>query len=304
MPPPLYYAPSYNFSWEGHVFPVGKYRRLRDRLLAEGVAKESEIAEAPALTEPELLALHRPSYITRLLRMPENPDQGVLEFEGQCTQAVLDGFLAMGGGTLAACRAALTPPRDAAEPRFAANLGGGLHHAFPWKGEGFCAINDIAIALSILLDEGKIHRAAVLDLDVHQGNGTAKCFERDPRVFTASLHQDFNYPVKQRSDLDRALPDGCKGAVYLEALGEALAACLAARPELLVYVAGADPYVHDRLGGLALEKPDFRARDAQVFHACRKQEIPVVALLAGGYAEAETDVVDIHFEMLKAGLRR
>ncbi len=205
-PDRVFYADAYNFSWDERLFPARKYENLRDRLLREGVVPACELGEPQALTRRELLKGHRAAYLDRLEAMTREPEQGVFEFEAPCTRRVLDGYYSMGGGTLAACRAALSRSKDGLIP-FAANLGGGFHHAFPWKGEGFCAINDIAISLNLLLEEGVIGRAAVLDLDVHQGNGTAKCFELDPSVFTCSLHQEHNFPVKQKSDLTAALEE-------------------------------------------------------------------------------------------------
>jgi acetoin utilization deacetylase AcuC-like enzyme len=300
-PPRLWFSPAYELEWEGHVFPASKYRKLRDRLLAEAVARLEDIAEPAPLDRRSLLLGHTADYLDRLEAMTANPQLGLYEFEAPCTRRVLDAFYAMAGGTLAACRSALLWS-DAGRGGFAANLGGGFHHAFPWKGEGFCAINDIVVALRVLLHDRAIDRAAVVDLDVHQGNGTAKAFEGEDRVFTCSLHQENNDPVKQRSDLDVGLPDGCDDALYLQELRDALALVVAARPQLVVYVAGADPYRLDQLGGLALSIEGLAARDRLVYDAFRPLGVPVAACLAGGYAARESDVVEIHFRMVRQGL--
>ena len=318
----LWYSKTYDLEWEGHVFPASKYRVLAERLAERGL----EISEPPMASRQELLAGHSAVYLDRLEAMTADPKQGYYEFEAPCTQRVLEGFCAMAGGTLAAARAALdaaqgdAAERDAAQgdaaqgdaaqgdaaqgdpvslrssfaPPNAANLGGGFHHAFPDKGEGFCAINDIVVALQVLLAEGRIERAAVVDLDVHQGNGTAKAFENEPRVFTMSMHQQNNYPVKQRSDLDVGLDDACGDDRYLAELERALPRVVEHAPELVIYVAGADPYAGDRLGGLSLTKAGLRARDAAVFAAfAGPSGAAVVVCLAGGYSEL-ADVVDIH----------
>jgi acetoin utilization deacetylase AcuC-like enzyme len=177
----------------------------------------------------------------------------------------------------------------------ALHLGGGLHHAFPGHGEGFCPINDIAVAIRTLQQEGRIRRAAVIDCDVHQGNGTAVCFASDADVFTFSIHQEHNYPAwKPKSDLDVGVRDRTTDGEYLEQLQEGIEAVLHHQPELLVYVAGADPYQHDQLGGLALTKSGLRQRDRAVLGTMRRAGIPVGIVLAGGYAQNLDDTVDIH----------
>jgi acetoin utilization deacetylase AcuC-like enzyme len=170
---------------------------------------------------------------------------------------------------------------------------------------GFCVLNDVAIGVAAVLAERLVARAAVLDLDVHQGNGTAAIFADDARVFTCSIHQENNYPVtKPPSDLDLGLADGTDGPTYMAALDRALDAVLAARPELLVYVAGADPYVDDQLGGLALTLDDFRQRDERLLDAAADAEVPVVTVPAGGYAIRVEDTIRIHATTLRLGLER
>ncbi len=291
------WSEAYGFSWEGHVFPLGKYALLKDRLLKELAVPQEEIGRPDPLDRETLLLGHTAEYLDRLEAMTAFPEQGWYEFEAPCSREVLDGFYAMAAGTVAAIEAGM------ARKGFAANLGGGFHHAFPWKGEGFCAINDIVVGLRSAHERLGLGKAVVLDLDVHQGNGTARAFEDDNWAFTCSIHQQNNYPVKQRSDLDIGLEDEAADDIYLEALDQALDVCVAQKPELCLYVAGADPYVEDKLGGLNLSLEGFRERDQKVFNAFLREGVPVVAVLAGGYAEKEEDVVEIHFQMIREGIQ-
>ena len=203
---------------------------------------------------------------------------------------VVEGFRLMTGGTIHAAYLAL----ETGSPGF--HIGGGFHHAFASHGEGFCLFNDVAVAIRVLLADAVIERAAVIDLDVHHGNGTAFIFESDPRVFTFSMHQEYNYPVhKPRGSLDIGLPDGTNDDLYLERLRSTLPEVMAVAPQIVFYLAGADPFEDDQLGGLALSKSGLRHRDRVVLDACNASGIPVVILLAGGYARRLEDTVDIHF---------
>jgi acetoin utilization deacetylase AcuC-like enzyme len=202
----------------------------------------------------------------------------------------------MVGGT---CQAAAASLEDGA----AAHLGGGLHHAFANHGEGFCLFNDVAVAIRILQRDGRIRRAAVVDCDVHHGNGTAMIFEGDPDVFTFSIHQQHNYPMfKPKGDLDVGLENGATDERYLSALANALPRVIASGPELIVYLAGADPFDGDRLGGLAVSKKGLAERDAQVVRTARAANIPLVMVLAGGYALDVRDTVEIHAATIAAML--
>jgi acetoin utilization deacetylase AcuC-like enzyme len=186
----------------------------------------------------------------------------------------------------------------------AANIGGGFHHAFPSHGEGFCLYNDVAVAIRVLQRDGVITRAAVVDVDVHQGNGTAFIFDGDPAVFTFSIHQEHNYPhVKPRGSLDIGLPDGATDAEYLHALERALPAAMAGAPDLVVYVAGADPFVEDQLGGLSLTYEGLRGRDFLVLSSARDAGIPVVIVFAGGYARRVDDTAAIHIATIEEAVR-
>jgi acetoin utilization deacetylase AcuC-like enzyme len=185
------------------------------------------------------------------------------------------------------------------------NLAGGFHHAFADHGEGFCVFNDVAIAIRELQHRKTIQRAAVIDVDVHQGNGTAAIFHDDPTVFTFSIHEDANYPaIKPLSDQDVGLDSGADGSVYLAALEHWVPRILEShRPDLVAYVAGADPFEEDQLGRLRLTREDLRARDRLTFEAARSRGIPVVAFLAGGYARRVEDTVAIHVAMVEEAAR-
>jgi acetoin utilization deacetylase AcuC-like enzyme len=202
-------------------------------------------------------------------------------------------FLCAGGSILAA--------RLALERGFGINLAGGFHHAFPDHGEGFCVFNDVAIAIRDVQHQKRIRRAVVIDVDVHQGNGTAAIFRDDPSVFTFSIHEEENYPaVKPPSDRDIGLETGADGGTYLAALEHWVPAILAQhQPQLVAYVAGADPFEEDQLGRLRLTREDLRRRDRLVFGACVKESIPVACFLAGGYARRVEDTVGIHADMVE-----
>jgi acetoin utilization deacetylase AcuC-like enzyme len=213
---------------------------------------------------------------------------------------IVEGFRTMVGGTVQAARLACRSRRAVA---MAVHIGGGLHHAFASHGEGFCPFNDVAVAVRVLQAEG-IDRVAIIDLDVHHGNGTAFIFESDPRVFTFSMHQQHNYPSwKPRGSLDIGLPDGTGDETFLDDLREALPAVLASHPQCVFYLAGADPYEDDQLGGLALTQGGLRARDRMVIDASRAAEVPLVITLAGGYARRVEDTVAIHVATIEEALR-
>src|SRR5439155_23745876 len=201
-----------------------------------------------------------------------------------------------GGTTLAA--------RRALECGAGINLGGGFHHASADRAEGFCYLNDLAVAIRVLQRDGSVRRAAVVDCDVHQGNGTAAIFDGDPSVFTLSLHQEMNYPVPKRNGtLDIGLPDQTGDADYLERLDPALERVWAFAPEIVLYQAGADPYREDLLGGLALSFEGLEARDRRVLEGCASRGIPAVVTLGGGYARDRDDTVRIHVATCRIAMR-
>ncbi len=282
------YSPRYHLDFGAHVFPTVKYRRVAERLARTGLSPGAAIAPEPASWD-DLALVHTSSYLDAVRHGTLSPeDLARLEIPG--TPAIVEGYRLMTGGTLTAARLALD-----GHDRVAAHVGGGFHHAFAGHGEGFCLFNDVAVAIRRMFAERRAGRAAVVDLDVHHGNGTAAIFAGDRRVFTLSVHQQANYPeVKPPGSLDIGLPDGTGDAAYLAALEPALARMLEHLPDLVVYLAGADPYADDQLGGLALTLDGLRRRDRLVFAAARAAGVPIVVLLAGGYARRVDDTVAIH----------
>lgn len=273
---------------ENQRFPMSKYRLLRERVAESGEQWGVELVEAPAATDVELLRAHDYDYIRRTvdgeltaaeikrIGFPWSPD--LVERSRRST-----------GATLAAGRTAL-------REGFAINLAGGTHHAHRGAGEGFCVFNDTAVASLALLNERLIVQAAILDLDVHQGNGTAAILAGDSRVFTCSLHGEKNFPLrKSASNLDVELPDGCGDIEYLAAVEDALL-LIADRstPQIVFYIAGADPYEGDRLGRLKLTKAGLRQRDEMVFQWCADRKIACAVCMGGGYANNVNDIVEIH----------
>jgi acetoin utilization deacetylase AcuC-like enzyme len=274
------------------VFPVEKYRLLHAALGRAGVLDEVDVVPPVALTRGQLELVHTSEYLDELLTCKPTPR--TLWAEIPLTPDVVNAELLASGGTLVACREALRCGR-------AANLGGGFHHAFPDRGEGFCYVNDMAVAARVLLEEGRVRRVLMVDLDLHQGNGTAFTFRRDPRVFTFSAHQARLYPVKEKSDLDVGLDDGTDDMTYLRLLARHLPELLREHdPDLVLYQAGADPYADDLLGSLRLTKWGIEARDRMVFRLCRHQQVPVAVVLGGGYAADVKDTVEIHLGTCRA----
>jgi acetoin utilization deacetylase AcuC-like enzyme len=275
---------------QGHRFPMAKYRLLRDRLSAE--MPEVVLEVAPPVSDGELALVHTPTYI-QAVAQGTLTDLQQKEIGFPWTPAMVERSRRSAGATVMAARAALFGGQGVA-----ANLAGGTHHAYADKGSGFCVFNDAAVATRLMQAEwGRVHKqplkVAIIDLDVHQGNGTARIFERDDQVFTLSMHGARNFPFdKETSDLDIDLPDGCNDAVYLEALEHALAE-LEARftPGLVIYLAGADPHEGDRLGRLKLSFDGLEARDRRVFDWAWSKRIPLAFSMAGGYGREMTDTV-------------
>jgi acetoin utilization deacetylase AcuC-like enzyme len=225
------------------------------------------------------------------------------QLEVPWSAGLVEAFRVMTGGTILASRLVLG--REGANaPRVVAHLGGGLHHAFANHGEGFCVFNDVAVAIRLLQSVQPACRASVIDLDVHHGNGTAFIFSGDARVFTFSMHQEHNYPAyKPSGSLDIGLPDGIRDRDYLERLTDALPAVFAHAADIVFYLAGADPFEDDQLGGLAITKEGLRQRDRVVIRSACERGVPLVVCLAGGYARHLNDTVDIHFATIEEALR-
>jgi acetoin utilization deacetylase AcuC-like enzyme len=274
---------------EGHRFPMRKYAMLRERLEASGVFPPEAFRIPAAATFTELTRAHAPDYVERVER-GELSTAEIRAIGFPWSAAMVERSRRSSGATIEACRAALADG-------VAANLAGGTHHAFYDRGEGFCVFNDTAVAARAMQAEGRVDRVLVIDCDVHQGNGTASILSGDDSVFTLSIHGAKNYPFRREvaSDLDVDLPDGTGDAEYLAALDAALAQVFGRfTPQLVIYLAGADPYEDDRLGRLKLTKPGLLARDEKVFTACRSRGIAVAITMAGSYARRIEDTVEIH----------
>ncbi len=334
LPFKLIYSDGYDLSLGAHVFPSQKFRWIREKCLADGLAAESDFLAPEPAPDDDVLRVHSREWVRKLKTGKLEPWE-LMRLEIPWSAATQRAFwLSAGGSTLAS--------RRALEDGCGFNLGGGFHHAYPDHGEGFCAIHDVAIAIRRLQADGAVQTAMVVDLDVHHGNGTAAIFAADPSVFTLSMHQENNYPhPKPPSDLDVGLPDFTRDDVYLRLLDDALARAFdqfakaaptrvgsgftpsevegrpdpvargtlalsgaeglhVARPDLIWYLAGADPYVEDQLGGLGLTINGLMERDRKVIQAARMRAIPIAITFAGGYARRVGDTVQIHINTILA----
>ena len=316
LPFKLIYSDAYYLPIGNHVFPAEKYRRIRDRLISTGVADASDFLEPQPATDQDILLVHKPEYVQKLKNGTLSPREE-MEMEIPYSRDLVEAFWLAAGGSILAARQALTD-------KICISIGGGFHHAHPDHGEGFCMIHDVAVALRRLQRDDKIRTAMTVDCDVHQGNGTAAIFAgtrtesvplpsgsgstlnptRPPRmrgahageVFTISLHQHNNYPLyKPPSSIDVDLPDGIGDDDYLAWLDNALSSGLRQfEPDLICYIAGADPYREDQLGGLDLTIDGLKKRDELVFRVAKARSIPVMVTYAGGYARNVEDTVTIH----------
>ena len=320
LPFKLVYSDDYYLPIGSHVFPAEKYKRIHDRLLASGVAEPSDFVTPRPAADQDVLLVHTPQYVEKL-KTGTLSAREELELEVPYSPELVRAFWLAAGGSILAADHAL-------DDGVAISIGGGFHHAFPGHGEGFCMINDVAVAIRCMQRDGKIRTAMTVDCDVHQGNGTAVIFAGSrvpseplpptfasvlnpahpappgtrPRsshiadVFTLSLHQQNNYPVfKPPSSLDLNLPDGLGDDEYLACLGDALSLGFGKlKPDLICYLAGADPYREDQLGGLSLTIEGLKERDALVYRIAKAEGIPVMVTLAGGYAMKLEDTVTIH----------
>ena len=319
LPFKLIYSDAYFLPIGIHVFPAEKYRRIHDRLISTGVAAAEDFLEPQPATDQDILLVHKPEYVQKLRTGTLSPREE-MEMEIPYSRELADAFWLAAGGSILAARQSLTDG-------VSISIGGGFHHAFPDHGEGFCMIHDVAVAIRRLQRDDKIRTAMTVDCDVHQGNGTASIFAgtrtasallpsssvstvehpRDaPRgnmrgshagdVFTISLHQHNNYPLwKPPSSIDVDLPDGTNDDDYLAWLDNALSSGLRQfDPDLICYIAGADPYKEDQLGGLSLSIEGLTKRDELVFRVARARSIPVMVTFAGGYAQNIEDTVTIH----------
>jgi acetoin utilization deacetylase AcuC-like enzyme len=322
LPFKLVYSDAYYLPLGTHVFPGEKYRRIRDRLVENHVAEATDFLEPRRAADDDILLVHLPEYVHKLKTGTLSPREE-MEMEIPYSPELVDAFWLAAGGSIAAARQCLAD-------KVSINLGGGFHHAFPDHGEGFCMIHDVAVAIRRLQKDGKIRTAMTVDCDVHQGNGTAAIFSgkrvqssllpssspvetpadvtgirsREGKmsradagdVFTISLHQHNNYPQwKPPSSIDVDLPDGMGDDDYLAWLDNALSSGLRQfAPDMICYIAGADPYREDQLGGLQLTMEGLKKRDELVFRVCRTRDIPVMVTYAGGYARNIEDTIAIH----------
>jgi acetoin utilization deacetylase AcuC-like enzyme len=288
LPYQVVYHDGYDLNLGDHVFPSQKFRLIRETLLREGFAAPADFVQPEPATDEDVLLVHEPGYVRRL-RTGTLSYEELLRLEIPYSRRTIEAFWLAAGGAMLAARLAL---RDG----LGFNLSGGFHHAFAGHGEGFCAINDIAIAIRRVQRDGLIRRAMVVDCDVHHGNGTASIFAGDDSVYTLSIHQLDNYPAeKPPSSMDIHLADRTGDDEYLARLTQGLRAALGLfYPQLVVYVAGADPYCEDQLGGLALTMEGLRERDRLVIEASLDRGAAVAVVLAGGYARDVRDTVAIH----------
>lgn len=272
---------------EGHRFPMGKYRALREALLAEGVLASHELTPAPLAEQAELLHAHDPAWVQAVLSGAV-PAPAMRRVGFPWSPELVRRSRASVGGTLAAARQAL-------DDGLSGNLAGGTHHAGRDHGEGFCLFNDLAVTALVLLAEGRVSRVAVVDLDVHQGNGTAAILGQHPQVHTLSVHGEHNFPFRKvPGHVDVGLPDGTGDAPYLAALDAVLPGVFDFGPDLVLYLAGVDPLAEDRLGRLSLTAAGLRERDRRVLAACHAHGVPVALTLGGGYAQPIEASVQAH----------
>lgn len=287
------WSPKYEIDIGAHVFPTSKYRLVRELLLEQEICAVDDFLVPVPATRDQLELVHSAEFIDDLLNLRRT--SRTVHSELPLTREIVDGYILAAGGTILACRAAM-----AVTPSIACHIGGGFHHAFADHAEGFCYINDIAVGVRAIQQEGRIQRALVIDCDLHQGNGTARIFQDDPEVFTLSIHQENNYPLKQKSDLDIGLKDLTDDKEYMVHLQTALPSVLDShKPDLILYVAGADPYQHDVLGGLNLTIEGLAQRDGYILHEAVSRRIPIVTVTAGGYAIKVTDTVKIQAQTCK-----
>lgn len=289
----LFYSPHYYADiGEGHVFPIRKFELVRDILLNEGTLEPNEIIEPKPAAFEDLTLVHTEDYVSRLrsgtLDKKEIRRLGLPWSESLVRRT----FLAV-SGTISASLTAI-------ETGVSSNLAGGTHHAFPDRGEGFCVLNDVAIAIRVLQRENLAKRFLIVDCDVHQGNGTAFIFKDEEEIFTFSMHGEKNYPLfKETSNLDIELRDGTTDIEYLEILNEALPRVFMHEPDVVFYLGGADPFVDDKLGRLSISIEGLMKRDEMVLRFARDHGVPIVTTMSGGYAKDINDTVGIHCNTIR-----
>ncbi len=287
------YSDQYDLNLGNHVFPSIKYRLIKEKLLRDGIVSAQDIVAPPAASVDDIALVHNREYIGKL-QSGKLSYMEILRLEIPYSPELVRAVWLAAGGSILAAQLALANG-------VSANIGGGFHHAYADHGEGFCALNDFAIAIRRLQKDKAIARAMTVDCDVHHGNGTAAIFAKDPSVFTLSIHQENNYPFpKPPSTLDINLRDGAEDDEYLEELEKGLDLALRQfKPELIFYVAGADPYREDQLGGLRLTLEGLERRDRLVLEKAEARKTPVAIVLAGGYARRVEDTVQIQANTIR-----
>lgn len=290
----VFYSPYYYADiGDGHVFPIKKFELVRDRLLQEKTLVPGEIIEPQPARVEDVLLVHTEDYVTRLRA-------GTLTSR-EIRRLGLPWSKALVRRSFLACSGTINAAIWALENGAASNLAGGTHHAFPEKGEGFCVLNDVAIAIRVLQRKNLAQRFLIVDCDVHQGNGTAFIFKNDAQVFTFSMHGAKNYPLfKETSDLDIELADGTTDEDYLKTLAGSLPHVFARKPDIVFYLGGADPFERDKLGRLKISMAGLRRRDEMVLQLAKDTQTPVVTTMSGGYAEDVSDTVEIHCNTIRA----
>jgi acetoin utilization deacetylase AcuC-like enzyme len=293
----IVYSDEYDVDIGAHVFPTKKYKLIRDKLIRDGLLSEENFESPDLSSDEDMLLVHSKEYVNKL-------KSGTLSFEDifrlelpYSKELVRASYLCV-NGTIRTCNIAL-------EEGVGVHLGGGFHHAFSDHGEGFCVFNDVAIAVRRMMKDGKIKKAMTIDCDLHQGNGTADIFKNNKDVFTFSIHQQNNYPfIKPKGDLDIGLDDYTTDKAYLGELREHIPKITSSfKPQLMLYVAGADPYKDDQIGNLALTIRGLKERDELIFETARNFNVPIAVVLAGGYAVNVEDTVTIHCNTVKAALK-
>lgn len=293
----IVYTDRYYIDIGAHVFPTAKYRLIKKRLSQDlGIVNKIAFVEPDMASERDILRVHERRYLEKLkhgkLSLAE-----ILTLEMPYSKELVEGAVLCCGGTIRASEIAL-------EDGLGIHLGGGFHHAFPNHGEGFCVLNDIAVAVRKLIDEKNAKKALIIDCDLHQGNGTAYTFRDDKNVFTFSIHQENNYPFhKPKSNMDIGLLDRTKNKEYLAELERNIPRIISDfKPDFIMYVAGADPYEHDQIGNLALTTDGLEKRDSFVYNQAKNYQVPIAVVLAGGYAVNQEDTVTIQYNTVRGAV--
>jgi len=291
----LIYSPYYFFKLENHVYRPEKYGLVKEKLIREGYADEDDFLEPDLPDEELLLLVHEKEYLDDLMNLRQTPR--TMHSELPLNRETVNSALYSCSGTILALNEAL-------EHLVGAHLGGGHHHAYPDHAEGFCYLNDVAIAARFALNNFLARKVAIIDCDLHQGNGTAFIFQNEARVFTFSIHEEDIYPPKEKSSLDIGLKTGTGDQEYLQELEKGLRETFLFQPDLAIFVAGTDPFMHDRLGNLNLTKEGLLKRDQMVLEEAEKRGVSIVVTMAGGYAQQLEDTIELHCQTVREAIKR